>query len=284
MSKRSYLAAAFNARPLGMPIPPNWIGLAAFGLLGAFLNPGFWLIGAGLEIGYLFWLSRSSRFRAAVDATVGVEPPDWNQRRQEIISGLDASDRRRQEELEGRCAEIAGSLRGRIGTEAQIEALSRLAWLHLRLLGARSGLNRVSRISTDEARALEKQAASLRDRLSKQDLDDDLRRTFEQQVAVLEARRRAHAEAGHRLEHVDAEIERIRQQVALVQEQTLLATDDAQVASSVDSLSASLNEASRWMQQEPEIFGAFDLDTPPPPLPAPGRTAQRSRRTTSEES
>ena len=32
-----------------MPIPPNWFGLAAFGLLGAFINPGLWLIGAGLE-------------------------------------------------------------------------------------------------------------------------------------------------------------------------------------------------------------------------------------------
>ena len=44
--KPSYLAAAFNARPLGMPIPPNWFGIAAFGLLGALVNPGLWLIGA----------------------------------------------------------------------------------------------------------------------------------------------------------------------------------------------------------------------------------------------
>jgi hypothetical protein len=283
MNQRSYLAAAFNARPLGMLIPPNWLGLATVGLLGAFLNPGFWLVGAGLELGYLYWLSRSSRFRATVDATGG-GPLDWNQRRQELLSGLDAGDRRRQEELEGRCVEIAATLRGRIGTEGQVEGLTRLAWLHLRLLGARSGLGRVSRISAEEAHALEAQAASLRDRLSKPDLDGDLRRTLEQQAAVVEARRRAHVEAGHRLERVDAEIERIRQQVALVQEQTLLSTDDAQVASSVDSLSASLNEASRWMQQEPEIFGSLDLDAPPPPLPALRNTGNRARRATSEES
>jgi hypothetical protein len=283
MTKRSYLAAAFNARPLGMLVPPNWIGLAAVGLLGAFLNPGFWLVGVGLEIGYLFWLSRSSRFRAAVDAAGGASPA-WTEQREQILSGLDAGDRRLQEELEGRCGEIAATLRGRIGAEAQVEGLTRLAWLHLRLLGARHGLGRVSRISTEEARALEAQAANLRDRLSRQDLDGELRRTLEQQAAVVEARRRAHAEAGHRLERVDAEIERIRQQVALVQEQTLLATDDAQVASSVDALSASLNEASRWMREEPEIFGALDLDAPPPPLPAPGKTVRRTRPTTSEKS
>src|SRR5438552_1778824 len=66
---RSYLAAAFNARPLGMPIPPNWFGLAAFALLGAFVDPGFWLIGAGLEGLYLWLLAANARFRNVVDAT-----------------------------------------------------------------------------------------------------------------------------------------------------------------------------------------------------------------------
>ena len=37
-----YVTAAFNARPLGMFVAPNWIGLGAFGLLGL-LNPGFWV-------------------------------------------------------------------------------------------------------------------------------------------------------------------------------------------------------------------------------------------------
>ena len=46
---RSYVAAAFNARPFGMPVPPNWFAVAAVVLLGAFVNPGLWLIGAGLE-------------------------------------------------------------------------------------------------------------------------------------------------------------------------------------------------------------------------------------------
>ena len=57
VKKPSYLAAAFNARPLGMPVPPNWFGVAAFGLLGALVNPGLWLIGLGLEGLYLWSLS-----------------------------------------------------------------------------------------------------------------------------------------------------------------------------------------------------------------------------------
>ena len=31
---RDLVRAAFNARPFGMVVPPNWIGLAAFGCLG----------------------------------------------------------------------------------------------------------------------------------------------------------------------------------------------------------------------------------------------------------
>ena len=33
-----HVRAAFNARPIGMFVPPNWVGLAAFGFLGL-LNP-----------------------------------------------------------------------------------------------------------------------------------------------------------------------------------------------------------------------------------------------------
>src|SRR5690606_20451189 len=62
-----YWWAAFNARPFGMPIPPNWFGIAAFAMLGGFVNPGFWLVGAALEIGYLAALAGNRRFRTVVD-------------------------------------------------------------------------------------------------------------------------------------------------------------------------------------------------------------------------
>ena len=51
-----FITAAFNARPFGMFVAPNWIGLGAFGLLGL-MDPGFWVLGAGLELGYLLDLA-----------------------------------------------------------------------------------------------------------------------------------------------------------------------------------------------------------------------------------
>ena len=62
-----YIKAAFNARPLGMFVAPNWIGLGAFGLLGV-MEPGFWVLGAGLELGYLLALATNERFQRLVAA------------------------------------------------------------------------------------------------------------------------------------------------------------------------------------------------------------------------
>lgn len=288
MSQRSYLAAAFTARPFGMPVPLNWFGLAAFGLLGAFLNPGFWLIGAGLEVAYLYLLSRSPRFRAVVDARAdaaeATDPAAWDDRRERLLEGLGPVERRLQTDLEGRCAEIATTLSGRTGVEPQVEGLSRLAWLHLRLLAARGAIRRVQETGADDTRSLDRSEADLRARLARADLDADLRRTLEQQGAVIEARRAAHAQAGRRLERVDAELERIRQQVALVREQTLLAADDAEAARSVDALSASLNEANRWLQQEPDLFEGIGLDATPPPASLLGKPRRRRSRGSKEES
>ena len=36
-----YIREAFNARPIGMFVPPNWIGLGAFALLGCAELPVF---------------------------------------------------------------------------------------------------------------------------------------------------------------------------------------------------------------------------------------------------
>ena len=113
MTAPGYWRAAFNARPLGMPIPPNWFALAAFGLLGFFLSPGFWLLGAGLEIGYLGWLSSQPRFRQSVDAqaqqaAAGADPAEV--RYLGLHQQLAAEDRQRQQQMEARAREIVVSL------------------------------------------------------------------------------------------------------------------------------------------------------------------------------
>jgi hypothetical protein len=286
VSRRSYLWPAFVARPLGMPVPPNLFGLVAFGVLGAFLNPGFWLVGAGLEVLYLWSLSRSARFRAAVDAAEA-RPGAAEARRDDLLARLAPRDREEQLDLEARCGEIVATLRGAPGTGVHEESLARLAFLHLRLLGARVALRGILATSAEERGALDAREAELSGRLASPDVEEELRRSLEQQASVVAARRAAHAEAVRREARVDAEIERIRQQVALVREQALLAADEAEVGRAVDALSASLGEASRWLREDRELFaGLDDLSFPPPPLraPAPARRGRGRSRLSSGES
>ena len=83
-------------------------------------------------------------------------------------------------------------------------------------------------------------------------------RASKSQLEVIESRRAAHTLASKRCEFVDAEIDRLRQQLSLVREQALLATDEGSVARSVDALSASLNEANRWLKDQRELFAGFE--------------------------
>jgi hypothetical protein len=266
MTKRpSYLFAAFSARPFGMPIPPNWFLVAAFGLLGALVSPGLWLVGAGIEGLYLWTLSRNERFRKTVDADQP-EAIDWQRRYDTLAANIDRRSLDLQSTLENQSVEIV-QLLNRVGaSESQIADVRQMVWLHLKLLATRAAMQQVTDTATRDGNDLVAQEHRIQTRLQDTHTDDELRRSLERQLEVIESRRSAHVDAEKRVELVDAELERLRQQVSLVREQALLATDEKSVAQSLDALSASLNEANRWLKDQRELFaGLEDLsdDTPP---------------------
>ena len=256
--KRSYLWAAFNARPFGMPIPPNWFVLAAFGLLGGFVNPGFWLLGAGLEIAYLYSLAGNRRFRTAVDAVADHGDPA-DQRYRALLDQLSKAQRERQAQVERRAAEVMQTLARSPLMASHADSLEQLVWLHLRLLAARTAIANVVRTAEDERAALARQAEEIARRIADPALSPELRRSLEQQQTVIEARREAHISAARRLEHIDAELARIDQQIALIREQTLLATDEEHIGHALDALAASFNESSRWLSSQRDLLGALDV-------------------------
>ena len=273
--KPSYLAAAFNARPFGMPIPPNWFGIAAFGLLGALINPGLWLIGLGLEGFYLWTLSRNQRFRNTVDAAAGVT--DSTSRYENLLAHLDSAAQAQQYDIEREAAEIVGLLQ-RSGTHgSQVGDVRQMAWLHLKLLAARASFLEVIAVADRERKKLDDQEKRCRERLAASDTDDELRRSLEQQIEVIKSRHAAHHDAERRLELVDAEIGRLRQQVSLVREQALLATDENTMAQSLDAVTASLNEANRWLKDQRELFaGLVDDETAPADMLSSRRDVKRA--------
>jgi hypothetical protein len=276
---RSYLAAAFSARPLGMPIPPNWFGIAAFALLGALINPAFWLIGAGLEGLYLWTLSKNPRFRAVVDTEGGQQ--NWDSRYESLSAYLDRESQEAQLTIEQQAREIIDLLSRRSATELQIGDVRQLAWLHLRLLAARASILQVLAVASKDRETLEEQEHRIDERLKRGNADEELQRSLEQQLTVIRSRRAAHSDAERRRELLDAELDRLRQQISLVREQALLATDEYSVRSSLDALSASLNEANRWLKDQRELFAGLDDFTdeaPPAELLKPKATTSRRQR------
>jgi hypothetical protein len=279
--KPRYWWAAFNARPLGMPIPPNWFGLAAFGLLGFFLTPGFWLLGAGLELGYLTWLSTNPRFRRLVDTDGPVEVDPVDARYLALVRALDPEQGKRQAQVEMRAREILARLAGSPMMAAHADSLQQLVWLHLRLLSARQAVAEVVATGKREHLGLAAQEKQIAARLQDEALDAPLRRSLEQQQAVIDQRQAAHADASRRFEHVESELQRIDQQIALIREQALLASDHEHLGASLDALAASFNEAHRWLDGQRDLLGTLDgpldqrlpqrvLQGQPPPLASQG--------------
>src|SRR5687767_6960893 len=135
-----YIKAAFNARPFGMFVAPNWVGLAGFGLLGL-LNPGFLLVGAGLELAYLFTLANNKRFQRYVAGSEMVEAQQETQEKlQATLNGLSPTLQHRYRTLERRCRAILAQQQPGGGLDdemrSQGEGLGRLLWIYLRLLSA----------------------------------------------------------------------------------------------------------------------------------------------------
>jgi len=269
-----YIREAFNAKPIGMFVPPNWIGLAVFALLGS-LNPGFWLVGLGLECGYLMTLATHERFQRYVKAT-----RDWESRRQwqhridGLVAALGVEGQRKYRALEIRCRSIleqqfrTGSITS--GLDEQGEGLGRLLWVYLRLLLMRQSVERVVQEAaqgTEDLDRLQGRIANLQARLSQETLGEDLRKSLTGQVEILQQRLEKRREAREKLAFLDAELTRIQEQVELVREQAVLATNPETVSQRIDQITATLGGTTQWIGEQQKIYGALeDLMAEPPPL------------------
>lgn len=236
-----YLRRAFFFRPPGMFVPPNLVGLAAFALLGV-REPGLWLVGLGLELGYLLALVSWPRFRALVDREAGVGEAARQDALDRVVAKLSPAGRERFGALRERCeALLAHPTSG----EAEAEALSSLLQVQLELLGAREGL--VSLLSEAD-RSVDERLRQLRLRAGR--ADPALKASLQGQIEVLERRSAAQAGARTKLEFVDGELQRVDDQVELLREQTLLQAESTAGADRIGAIAHALDTTRRWLADE----------------------------------
>lgn len=273
-----YVTAAFNARPFGMFVAPNWIGLATFGMLGV-LNPGFWVLGAGLEVGYLLTLATNRRFQRAVSSRpLSASRAEWNERIARLTARLQPEDRARHDALVERGRAIIdlqthGGAETPHGVESQADGLGRLSWLFLRLLVARRTIATV--IADDEGRVLESRVKALEREAADESAPSDLRRSLSGQAEILNQRIAQRTEARRKLAFIDAELSRIEAQVELIREEAALSTDPELLSRRIDEIAATLGGTGQWIRDQQQVYGAMeDLLTEPPPLSVDARAKE----------
>ena len=278
-----YIKAAFNARPLGMFVAPNWVGLAAFGLLGL-LNPGWWLVGAGLELAYLFMLASNKRFQRYVAGAGMVEAQqETHAKLQATLSGLSPTLQQRYRTLERRCRSIlfqqqqqsaAGAAGGGGGTGdeilAQGEGLGRLLWIYLRLLAAYQSFARLlgEMINAEREREpIEERIERIEAQLARGSPSEELRNSLTSQLEILRQRQSGQREAREKIAYLDAELTRIEEQVELVREQAVLSSDPSAVSARIDEIGSTLAGTNQWIREQKQVEGRIgDVLEEPPPL------------------
>lgn len=270
-----YVAAAFNAKPKGMFIPPNWVALAAIGLLST-LFPAVLLVGAGLELAYLFSLINSPRFRRYVDSRLdGHARQEWEDKIDRLVQALDHASQLRYRSLEQHCRRMVAdpALGETAATRRSLsEALGQLTWVYLQLLVTRQASVRLVEEGQGGIRRhvepLAERRAELVQRLEREGLDSDLRRSLQGQVDLLDQRIASQREARQKIEFIDAELARVEEQVNLVREQAVLAADPDAASRRIDAIQMTLGGTTQWIRDQRRLSGelADALEGTPPPV------------------
>ena len=277
LSYWDYLKAAFGHKPklgwLGR-MPVNQMGIVAFVIAGL-ANPGFWLVGLAAEVAYLFFRSSSLRFQKLVEAEllqrrrIGFE-----ERVRQAAASLSETSRERYRRLLRECGQLLGLAQGieseRVGTLSDFRAggLNQLLWLFLRLLTSREVI--VANLSQVDQKDVEAEVDRVRERLLKAPPDSALARSLKATLEIQIKRLDNLAKARTSLDVIDAELERIEQQVHLLREESAVSGGPEAVSARLDTVSQTLAETSRWMDQNAELLGSLgvdDLDTGPARLP-----------------
>jgi hypothetical protein len=300
-----YLQAAFR-HPYPVPLlgrmPLNQMGILAFGILGV-INPGFWFLGGAAELSYLAWLASNPRFQKLVQGErLVARQRGTDERVQETLARLAPEARARYRRLLTECGLILGIApaleRNDTGTLEDLRAggLNSLLALFLRLLVSRDVIR--TNLAQVDRSALESGIEELKARLARAPGASPLARSLEATLEI-QTRRLANLErAESSLAVIDAELERIEQQVRLVREETAVSGGPEVLSARLDAVSQTLAETSRWMDQNAELFGVLagdelgeggpllprvaeprvappDSEAPPPP-PPPKRGRERA--------
>jgi len=262
-----YVKAAFMRRAhlpgLGH-MPLNLTGIAGIALLGLW-NPGFWLLGAAIEVAYLVLKASSPRFQKLLQGEALLrQQRGGTEKIQAAAQSLTPPSLERYRRLLEQCRLILG-IQGPVdpsGTLGDLRggSLNQLLWLFLRLLTSRELMQ--ATLGQVNRQALESDVARLQERLAQAGTDTPLARSLKATLDIQSKRLENLAKAKTNLEVVESELDRIEQQVRLIREEAAVSGGPEFISAKLDAVSATLSETSQWMDQHAEFFSSLAVDEP----------------------
>jgi hypothetical protein len=141
-------------------------------------------------------------------------------------------------------------------------------------------LLRIIRESLDLERGrgepLDRRLKRLSSEVEHPNISEDLRKSLEGQLEILQQRMEKRRETRDKLAFLDAELVRIEEQVELLREQAVVSNTPHAVSERIDHIAGTLSDTQQWVRDQQRILGAVDeiLQDPPPMTLGPQRVAQ----------
>lgn len=261
-----YIKGAFNAKPAGMFVSPNWLGFGLFAIAGIMVNPGFLLLGTGLELFYLYLISTNTRFQKLIQSKNFLQKKIIKEERLQILlQKLPVSEKQKFESLRMVCYSILTFYSNSLDIDQSMierhsENLDSLMWVFLHLLvSKRSILNIIPSDKTfaSTKEKLNQMIVDLENKIASDKTTEEVKQTQIKKLDILKERYSTIEEASNKLAYIDEELDRITQQVELIREKAAISKDSQSLALQTDTIASIVNSASEWVKQQQNLFSNF---------------------------
>jgi|ERR1043165_276225 hypothetical protein len=261
------------------------VAIAGFAILSPGHRETILALGAAGELTMLAGLIGSDRFRRVVNAQRGAEESklgaeELTRRFNALYVGLSKDAKAQFDQLKRRCEALRGTdFDTGEGiekmSENQLQGANRLLWVYLKLLHTHGALQRF--LETTDAREIDALDRAARAKLNEipadaaGEIDAKKRRSLEDTLASVTARRENLQRARENLEFVQLELARIASKVTALTEMTVMRQDPARISTEVDDAARSVETTEQAIGELRMFNGltAEDSESAPPILTAP---------------
>lgn len=245
-------------------LPLNKMGVTGSLVLGL-LNPGFWFLGAGLELGYLWMLSTDPRFQKYIQSRrMNMIEQDKSVRINEMIRSFDKPSVARLEALNRNLAKInelmdinsEGAMQ--FVRETQQKTLSQLPVMFVKLLFTQRLIS--ESLEHTDADKLKREIRDLEKQLAAGEIGEALMKSLRGNIEIKQKRLENIGRAEENNQLVEMELNRIENQVQLIREEIALNRSPEAISAGIDRINSTLGETEAWVNTHSDFLNRIGGD------------------------